>query len=152
MMDSASVCPDPVPVAYRAFDRQWIIPDNRVLDRSSPELWESWIPGQIRIVEQHSKSFGPGPAVLFTALLPDHDHFDNRGGRVLSLLQKDGTPNVVPGLLQHLSNSYGNQIVSAEDLAAYIAAITAHPDLTSRFRDELTTRGVRVPLIGDVGL
>jgi hypothetical protein len=152
MMDGASVCPDPVAVAYRAFDRQWIIPDNRVLDRSSPELWESWIPGQVRIVEQHSKSFGPGPAVLFTALLPDHDHFDNRGGRVLSLLQKDGTPNVVPGLLQHLNNSYGNLIVSAEDLAAYIAAVTAHPDFTSRFQDELTTRGVRVPLTGDAAL
>ena len=152
MMDSSSVCPDPVPVAYRAFDRQWIIPDNRVLDRSSPELWESRIPGQIRIVEQHSKKFGPGPAILFSVLLPDHHHFDGRGGRVLSLLQKDGTPNVAPGLLQHLTNSYGDRVVSAEDLAAYIAAITAHPDFTSRFGDELTTRGVRVPLTGDAAL
>jgi hypothetical protein len=148
----SSACPEPMPVAYRAFDRQWIIPDNRVLDRSSPELWESDIPGQIRIVEQHSKKFGPGPAVLFTALLPDLDHFDGRGGRVLSLLQKDGKPNVAPGLLQHLANSYGCREVPAADLAAYVAAVVAHPGFTSRFRDELTTGGVRVPLTGDAAL
>ncbi|MET9127195.1 type ISP restriction/modification enzyme [Streptomyces sp. NPDC004528] len=152
MMESSPDCPEPVPVAYRPFDRQWVIPDNRVLDRSSPDLWESRISDQLRIVEQHSRKFGPGPAVIFSTLLPDHHCFDGRGGRVLSLLQKDGAPNVVPGLLQHLANSYGFQKVSAMDFAAYIAAVAAHPDFTSRFGDELTTRGVRVPLTGDATL
>ena len=26
---------------FRSFDRQWIIPDNRVLNRPNPELWRS---------------------------------------------------------------------------------------------------------------
>ncbi|MFD8766489.1 type ISP restriction/modification enzyme [Streptomyces mirabilis] len=153
MLEAGSECPEPVPFAFRPFDRQWIIPDNRVLDRCSPQLWENRAEGQIHIVEQHSQRFGDGPAALFTELMPDMDHFSGwGGGRVIPLLQKDGTPNVTPGLLQHLCNSFGGLPVSAEDLAAYIAAITAHPGFRSRFDDELTTNGVRVPLTGDAAL
>ncbi|MFJ1894268.1 type ISP restriction/modification enzyme [Streptomyces sp. NPDC088170] len=104
-------------------------------------------------MELHSERFGDGPAVLFTALMPDMHHFAGwGGGRVIPLLQKDGTLNVTPGLLQHLRNSFGGLSVSAEDLLAYIAAITAHPGFRSRFDDELTTNGVRVPLTGDATL
>ncbi|MER7348645.1 type ISP restriction/modification enzyme [Streptomyces aurantiacus] len=153
MLEAGPECPKPVLFAFRPFDRQWIIPDNRVLDRCSPELWENRAGGQIHIVEKHSGRFGDGPATLFTALMPDMDHFAGwGGGRVIPLLQKDGTSNVVPGLLQHLCNSYGGVPVTGEDLAAYIAAITAHPGFRSRFDDELTTNGVRVPLTGDVAL
>lgn len=153
MLEAGPECPEPRLFAFRPFDRQWIIPDNRVLDRCSPELWENQAEGQIHIVEKHSGRFGDGPATLFTALMPDMDHFAGwGGGRVIPLLQKDGTPNVVPGLLQHLHNSYGGESVTAEDLAAYIAAITAHPGFRSRFGDELTTNGVRVPLTGDTAL
>ncbi|WP_368396602.1 type ISP restriction/modification enzyme [Streptomyces sclerotialus] len=153
MLEAGSECPEPVPVAFRPFDRQWIIPDNRVLDRCSPELWENRADGQIHIVEQHSERFGDGPATLFTALMPDMHHFTGwGGGRVIPLLQKDGTPNVTPGLLQHLRNSFGGLPVTAEDLAAYIAAVTAHPGFRTRFDDELTTNGVRVPLTGDATL
>jgi hypothetical protein len=127
ILEADPECSDPVPVAYRPFDREWIIPDNRVLDRCSPDLWDSRLGVQVYLVEQHSKCFGEGPAVLFTALMPDLDHFDGRGGRVLPLLQKEGSPSVAPGLLPHLRNSYGDLPVTAEDLAAYIAAITAHP-------------------------
>lgn len=153
MLEAGPECPEPVRFAFRPFDRQWIIPDNRVLDRCSPQLWESQAKGQIHIVEQHSERFGDGPATLFTALMPDMDHFTGwGGGRVIPLLQKDGTPNVTPGLLQHLRNSFGGLPVTAEDLAAYIAAITAHPGFRSRFDDELTTNGIRVPLTGDATL
>ncbi|MFI8993027.1 type ISP restriction/modification enzyme [Streptomyces sp. NPDC053542] len=153
MLEAGSECPEPVLFAFRPFDRQWIIPDNRVLDRCSPQLWENRSEGQIHIVEHHSGRFGDGPATLFTALMPDMDHFAGwGGGRVIPLLQRDGTPNVTPGLLQHLRNSLGGLPVTAEDLAAYIAAITAHPGFRSRFDDELTTNGVRVPLTGDVTL
>ncbi len=153
MLEAGPDCPDPVAVAYRPFDREWVIPDNRVLDRCSPDLWESLGAEQLYIVEQHSKRFGAGPALLFTALMPDCDHFNGwGGGRVLPLLQKDGSPNVAPGLLQHLSNSFGGMPVTAEDLAAYIAAITAHPAFRAHFNDELTTYGIRVPLTGDAAL
>ncbi|WP_328332391.1 type ISP restriction/modification enzyme [Streptomyces sp. NBC_00455] len=153
MLEAGTECPEPALFAFRPFDRQWIIPDNRILDRCSPELWENRAEGQIHIVEKHSGRFGDGPATLFTALMPDMDHFAGwGGGRVIPLLQKDGTPNVTPGLLQHLRNSYRGMPVTAEDLAAYIAAITAHPGFRSRFDDELTTNGVRVPVTGDVAL
>jgi hypothetical protein len=51
-----------------------------------------------------------------------------------------------------LRTSFGGLPVSAADLAAYIAAITAHPGFRSGFNDELTTNGVRVPLTGDATL
>ncbi|MFF2330070.1 MULTISPECIES: type ISP restriction/modification enzyme [unclassified Streptomyces] len=153
MLEAGPECPEPVRFAFRPFDRHWIIPDNRVLDRCSPQLWESQAEGQIHIVEQHSDRFGDGPATLFTALMPDMDHFAGwGGGRVIPLLQRDGTPNVAPGLLQHLRNSFGGLLATAEDLAAYVAAITAHPGFRSRFDDELMTNGVRVPLTGDAAL
>jgi hypothetical protein len=152
LLEAGLECPDPVAIAYRPFDRERVIPDNRVLDRCSPDLWESRRAEQVYVVEQHSERFGHGPATLFTALMPDMHHFDGRGGRVLPLLQKDGSPNVVPGLLQHLSNSFGGMPVTAEDLAAYIAAITGHPAFRTRFDDELTTHGIRVPLTGDAVL
>ncbi|MFF3031900.1 type ISP restriction/modification enzyme [Streptomyces rubiginosohelvolus] len=153
MLEAGPECPEPVLFAFRPFDRHWIIPDNRVLDRCSPQLWESRSEGQIHIVEQHSDRFGDGPATLFTALMPDMDHFAGwGGGRVIPLLQRDGTPNVTPGLLQHLRNTFGGMPVTADDLASYIAAITAHPGFRSRFDDELKTNGVRVPLTGDAAL
>ncbi len=30
----------PVRYGFRSFDRQWIIPDNRLINRPNPELWE----------------------------------------------------------------------------------------------------------------
>ncbi|MFF4835492.1 type ISP restriction/modification enzyme [Streptomyces sp. NPDC001315] len=57
------------------FDQQWIIPDNRVLDRCSPELWENGAEGQIHIVEKYSGRLGDGLATQFTVLMPDMDHF-----------------------------------------------------------------------------
>ena len=31
----------PVRYGFRSFDRQWIIPDNRVINQPNPELWRS---------------------------------------------------------------------------------------------------------------
>jgi hypothetical protein len=133
----------PVRAGYRSFDRQWVIPDSRVLDRPRPDLWRARIQRQIFVIEQHSHPFCGGPGLVFSALIPDQDHFNNRGGRTLPLLHPDGSANVAPGLLQALNGS------SAEDLIAYIAAVVAHPGFTATFVDELTTPGVRVPLTAD---
>ena len=38
--------PDPVRVGFRAFDRQWLIPDARLLHRPRRPLWETRIPGR----------------------------------------------------------------------------------------------------------
>lgn len=150
--DESGECMAPKRMAYRIFDRQWIIPDNRLLDTPRAELWEAMGHDQLFLVEQHSQPIKSGPALAFSALLPDHHCFNGRGGRVLPLRHADGSPNVVPGLLQHLSNSFGGVPVTADDLAAYIAAVTAHPAFTRRFADELNTPGVRVPITADRAL
>ena len=38
----------------------------------------------------------------------------------------------------------------AEDLLAYIVAIASHPGFTSRFKKDLLTPGLRIPLTADV--
>lgn len=39
--------------------------------------------------------------------------------------------------------------ISALDLAAYVAAVVAHPEYTLTFADELVTPGIRVPVTGN---
>ncbi|MGS2613629.1 type ISP restriction/modification enzyme [Micromonospora sp. LZ34] len=144
-------CPSPARVAYRSFDRQWIIPDSRVLDYPRPELWRAADPGQVYLVEQHAHPFETGPAVLFSALVPDMDYFNGRGGRVLPMRHASGAPNVPTLLLTLLGDRLG-QSVAVEDLVAYIAGAVAHPGFTRRFAEELETPGVRVPLTADPAL
>ncbi len=147
----------PVPavrVGYRSFDRQWLIPDSRLIDRPRPPLWAARLPGQVFVVEQHSKAISSGPGIVLSALIPDMDHFKgSEGGRVLPLLHPGGRPNVAPGLLDALSTLVGGDVfegsVSALDLLAYLAAVVAHPAYTQTFADELTTPGIRAPLTGD---
>lgn len=79
-------CPSPRRVAYRCFDRQWIIPDGRLIDRARPDLWAGANgEGQLFINEQHMQAITSGPALAFAALIPNVDHFNVRGGRVFPL-------------------------------------------------------------------
>ena len=142
---------EPIRVGYRTFDRQWILPDIRVLDRPRPDLWHARVSGQIFTIEQHAAVIEDGPGLVFSALIPELHHFNNRGGRTLPLLYPDGTPNLAPGLLQVLSSALEREVTGLE-LLAYIAAVVSHPAYTATFRDELTTPGVRVPITSDPGL
>ncbi|WP_255951956.1 type ISP restriction/modification enzyme [Streptomyces odontomachi] len=145
-------CPVPVRIARRALDRQWLIPDGRVIDFSRPELWHAALDDQVFIVEQHAQRLQTGPALLFTAIIPDVHYFNGNGGRVLPMLHPDRTPNIAPGLLHHLANSYGLPEVFPEDLLCYIAAVAAHPAFTERYADDLNSLGIRLPLTADGGL
>lgn len=145
--DSGAV-PAPVRLGYRSFDRQWVISDSRLLDRPRPSLWAARIPGQLFVIEQHSDALSSGPGLVFTALIPDLHHFNNRGGRTLPMLHPDGSGNTSPGLLPTLATLLGGP-VTVEDLTAYVAAVVAHPAFTGRFTDELTTPGIRVPVTSD---
>jgi hypothetical protein len=71
----------------------------------------------------------------------------HHGGRVLPLYRdRTGSlANMTPGLLAFLGNRLGVS-VTAEDVVAYLAALTAHPGYTRRFAEELTIPGLRVPL------
>ncbi|UYN83728.1 MAG: hypothetical protein KIT89_00300 [Microcella sp.] len=145
--------PDTSRVSYRSLDRQWIVSDHRVIDQARPDLWAANEAARsVFVNEQHSKPISSGPALTFSALLPDMDNFKgSEGGRTLPLLHPDGTPNLAPGLLEGLAAEASIQ-ADHEDLLAYVAGVVAHPAFTATFVDELTTPGVRVPITRDVAL
>ena len=61
------------------------------------------------------------------------------------------TANVAPGLLDELSSRFGFD-VTANDLLAYVACLTSHGGYTTRFHEDLSDPGVRVPLTADGAL
>lgn len=137
-------------VAYRSFDRQRLLYDPRVIDYARPSLWQVLGDEQIFATEQHAHPIGCGPALVFTAHVPDMHHFNGRGGRVLPLYRDRlaGSANLAPGLTLLLSR-YLHLSVTASDVLAYIAAVTAHGGYTARFAEDLRIPGVRVPLTAD---
>lgn len=118
-------CPDPVPVLHGAFDRQWLIPDHRLIDAARPELWRVLDDRQIFAVEQARVADAPGPALVFSALLPDGRSPAGRAGRIRPLYRRPGgrDPNLAPGLTGLLGGLLGLP-VGAEDVLAWIAVAT----------------------------
>jgi hypothetical protein len=143
-------CLPPTSYAFRSFDRQWIIPDNRLINRPNPELWESYSENQVYLTAPSDRSPSAGPALTFTGLIPDLHHYNGRGGRVFPLWhdREATTPNIPTELLSYLGQKYGRP-VSAEDFIAYIAAVVANPAFTARFKSELIQPGLRVPVTAD---
>jgi hypothetical protein len=138
---------------FRSFDRQWIIPDARLINQPNPTLWNAHSPRQVHLTALERVSPSSGPAVTFTGLIPDLDHYHGRGGRVHPLW-RDKTAkqaNIKPALLTHLAEIYGKSN-TAEDVMAYLAAVMAHPDFTARFQADLVRPGLHVPLTADVTL
>lgn len=151
LASESGTCPEPVRYGARTLDRSWIVPDKRVINQPNPSLWQiRAAPGQLFLTAPDDRPPTGGPAMSFTHLVPDVHHYNNRGGRAFpffldSLGQR---PNVVPGLLDHLTAAYGT-VVSGHDLFAYIAGIAAHPGYVERYRDDLETPGLRIPLTAD---
>ena len=144
----------PVRYAYRSFDRQWIIPDGRLINRPNPTLWETHSGRQVYMTALHRTAPTTGPAITFSAAIPDLDHYKGSfGGRVFPLWA-DRTaqqPNIKAALLQQLAQSLDIKI-SAPDLMAYFAAIAAHPSYTTFFRSDLLRPGIRFPMTADASL
>lgn len=143
----------PIRYGFRSFDRQWIIPDNRLLNRPNPTLWGTHSLRQVYLTAPHDRTPTNGPALTLTALVPDLHHYAGRGGRAFPLwADAAGTqPNVRPALLAKLGEIYGSP-VSAEDVMAYIAALAAHPAYVARFAADLVQPGLRIPITADQGL
>jgi hypothetical protein len=144
---------EPIKFGWRTFDRQWIIPDARLLDMPRPPLWRSRSDRQLFLATQHRDAIGAGPTVTFTALLPDLNFFNNRGGTILPLW-RDGNceiANIAPGLLDHLESIFA-QAVSPQNFVAYIAAVMAGSNFSSTFWDELAIPGPRLPITTDWSL
>ena len=141
----------PVRYGFRSFDRQWIIPDNRLLNQSNPTLWEMHSARQLYLTALTRHSPAKGPALTFTALVPDLDHYKGSfGGRAFPLWADAlGTQtNVHRGILAGLSEVYETP-VSAEDILAYIGALAAHPAYLARFAADLVQPGLKIPITAE---
>lgn len=151
--DERGPCVTPVRYGFRSFDRQWIIPDNRLINQPNPELWQAHSEHQVYLTALARTSPSSGPALTFSGPIPDLDHYNGRGGRAFPLwCDHDASiPNISPRLLTYLGEKFQRQ-VSAEEFIAYIAAVTAHPAFTARFKSEFVQPGLRVPLTADAEL
>ncbi len=144
-------CLPPVHYGFRSFDRQWIIPDNRLINRPNPELWSLLSDRQVFLTALSRTSPSAGPAITITDLVPDLDHYKGSfGGRVFPLWRdsKASIANLPPNLLPILAQRLGYE-VTAEDVIAYIAATAAHRAFTTRFQGDLSTPGLRIPITAD---
>lgn len=140
--------------AYRSFDRQWMIADERFADRFRPDLWRAHGPQQVYMVGMLTSIYGVGAAMTGTADVPDLHYFAGRGGKDVIPLYLDaaGTqPNVTPGLLDALAAEYGSP-VSGEDLFAYAYALLATPAYVQEHSEDLTVPGPRLPITKDRAL
>lgn len=145
---------EPIRYGFRSFDRQWIIPDARLINQPNPTLWKAYSSRQVHLTALERVSPTSGPAITLTALIPDLDHYKGSfGGRVHPLWRGGATgadSNIKPALLAHLANIYGQ--IKAEDVMAYLAAVMAHPAFVARFKSDLVRPGLHVPLTADANL
>ena len=142
--------PPSVQVNYRSFDRQYLLSDPRLMSTPRPKLWEHRIPDQLFIVEQHAHYPKVGPGLYLSALIPDMDAFNNRGGRVHPALNTAGKPNLTGEAERLLTENFGEH--APAELVYYLAGITGHPGYVRTFDAELQQAGIRVPLTVDPDL
>ena len=143
----------PTRYGFRSFDRQWLIPDARLLNRPNPTLWEAYSPQQVFLTALERLAPINGPSISIIGVVPDLDHYNGRGGRVYPLWGDAAATrsNVHPILLTFLADVYGCDVTAA-DVFAYIAALLAHHAFTARFKADLIQPGLRVPLTADAAL
>lgn len=144
----------PTRYGFRSFDRQWIIPDSRLINRPNPALWNAHSPRQLYLTALEAHSPSSGPAVTFTGLIPDLHHYKGSFGGRTHPMWRDAaakTSNIKPALLTYLAETYGKPI-TAEDVMAYLAAAMAHPAFTKRFESDLVRPGLHVPMTADANL
>ncbi|MFE3651552.1 type ISP restriction/modification enzyme [Streptomyces sp. NPDC059101] len=130
LVRAAGPCPEPVRVLHGPFDRQWLLPDHRLIDAARPELWRVADEHQLFLVELGHVPQTSGPAVVCSALLPDGRSPAGRPGRIHPLYRRPGgvEPNLAPGLAELLAHRL-DRPVRPTDLLAWIAATAAHsPD------------------------
>ncbi len=76
----------PIRYAFRSLDRQWIIPDARMINQPNPALWATHSARQVYLTALDAHSPSVGPAVSFAGLVPDLHHYKGSfGGRVYPL-------------------------------------------------------------------
>lgn len=151
--DDAIPMMPPARYCVRSFDRQWIIADNRLINRENAKLWEAFGPSQVYLTALSQTSPKAGPGITMTSAIPDHDHYNGRGGRVFPLWADSAATTTCVSIeaLTEMAKTYGSP-ADPVDIFAYVAALLAHPAYTERFRADLAQPGLRVPLTADVKL
>ena len=134
---------------FRSFDRQWIIPDNRVINQPNPNLWRAHSDTQVYLTALH-RIVTIRPALRLPSLrcIPDYDHYKGSfGGRVFPLWRDAvaTVPNLPPNLLPSWRRRTSSH-VTAEDFLAYLAGVAANPAYTARFQKDLVQPGLRIPI------
>ncbi|MFN3820630.1 type ISP restriction/modification enzyme [Blastomonas sp.] len=151
---AAMALPKPARYGFRSFDRQWIIPDNRVINRPNPGLWQSHGDKQVYLTALMAHSPSSGPSLSATGLMPDLHHYRGSfGGRVFPLWKDAAATeaNIAPAVLKVLAKSFGFA-PDPTDVFAYVAGLLAHPAYTARFAGDLVRPGLRVPMTADARL
>lgn len=118
-----------LPYGYRSFDRQWLIADPRLADYPRPSLWHSHSEVQLYFGSLLTKPLGNGPALTVSQNILDMDYFSGRGAKDLLPLYRDAQaqqPNLHPALPAALKQVRG-KTVGAEDIAAYLYAVSRNP-------------------------
>ncbi len=144
----------PIRYAFRSFDRQYLIPDVRLINQPNPTIWKWHSDRQIYLTGLQAHAPSSGPALTITGPIPDLHHYKGSfGGRAFPLWSDRAAsqPNLSPGLLSELSLAYGREI-GGEEVMAYIAAVAAHPGYVERFRANLKQPGLRIPVTAERGL
>ncbi len=139
--------------SYRSFDRAWIIGDPRFIDRPSPSLWLAQSTRQCYFTTISTTPLGGGPAATACAYIPDLHHFmGSFGAKDVFPLYRDANAkvaNISTGHLDALSTHFG-KLLQAESLFAYCYGILANPGFSDRFRGELESCELRIPITKDI--
>jgi hypothetical protein len=138
--------PDVEPFGWCFLDRQWIIADNRVLDRPRPRLWAAHSPDQLYMVTKLRRGLGAGPAVGASKDIPDFNFFGSGSGRVFPLYRdREATQvNIDEALLREIERRVDADL-TGEDVAAYIYAMLCNPAYTEQFARELEEPDPHIP-------
>jgi hypothetical protein len=146
--------PDIEPFSWCFLDDQWIMADNRVLDRPRPNLWSARSSRQAYIITKMRRGLGSGPAIVATPHIPDFNPFGSGSGRIFPVFSEDAespwqlSANVDESLLQAVSDALGAPIEGL-DLIAYTYAALSNPAYSLRFGRELEQPDPRVPITLD---
>lgn len=154
ILDDAGPLVPPIRYGFRSFDRQWLPPDNRLLNDPRPDLWPILGDTQVFLTALSETSPKGGPAATLTCLVPDQDHYKgSAGGRVFALWKDAAATetNVNADVIAALTRAYG-AAPDPVDVFAYVAAVLAHPAYTATFKADLIRPGLRVPLTADKDL
>ncbi|HQS96076.1 type ISP restriction/modification enzyme [Novosphingobium sp. 17-62-19] len=143
----------PIAYAFRSFDRQYIIPDARVINQPNPGLWDNFGKDQVYLTAPMDRSPTGGPAISAASIIPDLHHYNGRGGRVFALWKDAAATqsNISAMTLAALAKAFGAR-VDPVDVFAYVAALLACPAYTEKFKGDLIRPGLRVPITADATL